>query len=84
MSDIFDEVIQERKRQDEKWGEQNHDPITYGSILIEEVGEFAEASLHLKFGGPEWRNVRTEAIHVAAVAIAIIECLDRCKWSFAR
>lgn len=31
------DVLAERTRQDAKWGEQNHDPITYLAILTEQV-----------------------------------------------
>jgi len=79
------DVLAERKRQDVKWGEQNHDPITYLAILMEEVGELAQAALHQRFGGDSGKDrsaeVRTEAIHSAAVALAIVECLDRGKWT---
>jgi NTP pyrophosphatase (non-canonical NTP hydrolase) len=74
------EVLRERGRQDEKWGEQNLDPFTYLAVLTEEVGELAEAALHTRFGGPKASGLRTEAVHVAAVALAIIECLDRGTW----
>ena len=70
-------VLRERKRQNEKWGVQNHDPVTWSAILSEECGEFAEAALHVKFGGPAAIGLRDEAIHCAAVAVQIIECIDR-------
>lgn len=79
MEQIFEEVRQERLRQDIKWGEQNHDLFVWTAILVEEVGEFAQAVLHYKFGGPKIFKVRTEITHVAAVAIQIIEYLDRKK-----
>lgn len=75
-------IICERQRQDEKWGEQNHDPFTYIAVLIEEVGEFAQAALHHRFGGREAFGMRQEAVQVAAVALAIIECIDRAKWAW--
>lgn len=71
------DTLTERARQDAKWGPQNHDPVTWSAILTEECGEFAEAALHHRFGGPAAASLRTEAVQVAAVAIAIIECLDR-------
>ena len=73
-------VIQERHRQEMLWGEQNHDPFLYLTILIEEVGEFAQAALDTKFGGKESGRMREEAVQMAAVALAIVECLDRGKW----
>jgi NTP pyrophosphatase (non-canonical NTP hydrolase) len=75
-----EDVLAERRRQEEKWGEQNHDPFTYLTILVEEVGELAQAALHAKFGGHAATKLREEAIHVAAVALAIVECLDRGTW----
>lgn len=80
----LDSVLEERNRQDEKWGEQNHDPSTYLTILVEEVGEFAQAALQNRFGGPAGapEHMREEAVQTAAVALAIVECLDRGKWSW--
>lgn len=72
-------ILAERRAQDEKWGEQNHDSFTYLTILMEEVGEFAQAALHEKFGGEKASGLRDEAVRVAAVALAIVECLDRNK-----
>lgn len=72
-------VLGERTRQDAKWGEQNHDTITYLAILMEEVGELAQAAIQQRFGGPQGsvEHVREEAVQTAAVALAIVECLDR-------
>lgn len=76
------EVLRERDRQDAKWGEQNHDPFTYLTVLMEEVGELAQAALHARFGGHAAGTMRDEAVQTAAVALAIVECLDRDKWSW--
>ena len=76
-------VLLERKRQDTKWGEQNHPPHYWTGILGEEYGELCEAINETVFdnwsdkGGFE--NMRREAIHVAAVAIGFLECLERNK-----
>lgn len=77
------DVLKERERQDEKWGEQNLDPITYLVVLTEEVGELSEAALHTRFGGDAAEGLRTEATHVAAVGLAIVECIDRGLWKWA-
>ena len=74
------DVLAERQRQDAKWGEQNHDPFTFLTVLIEEVGELAQAALHCRFGGPAASGLRDEAVQTAAVALAIVECLDRQSW----
>jgi NTP pyrophosphatase (non-canonical NTP hydrolase) len=81
--DALADVLRERKAQDAKWGEQNHDPFTYLAILVEEVGELAQAALHSRFGGHAASGLRTEAVHAAAVALALVECLDRAKWEWA-
>lgn len=67
----------ERTRQDSKWGVQNHDGPTWLAILGEEVGELCQCVLHAKFGGSQSDKVLEEAVQVAAVAKAIVECLLR-------
>jgi NTP pyrophosphatase (non-canonical NTP hydrolase) len=74
------DVLAERHRQDARWGEQNHDPFTYLTVMLEEAGETAEAALHTRFGGPKAVGLRGEAVQLAAVALAIVECLDRGAW----
>ena len=76
------DVLAERNRQDIKWGEQNHDPFTYLAILTEEVGELAQAAVELRFDDGSVDDMKTEAVHVAAVALAIVECLERGKWAW--
>ena len=71
--EVLTAVRKERKAQDAKWGEQNHDLTTWLTILTEEVGEFAEAILENRAG----KEVRAEVIQIAAVAVAIAEFLDR-------
>jgi NTP pyrophosphatase (non-canonical NTP hydrolase) len=71
-------MLAERKRQDAKWGEQNHELPLYLTILMEEVGEMSQAYLDATFGAKDTaEHVREEAVQVAAVALAIVECLDR-------
>lgn len=74
----LESVLTERNRQDEKWGVQNHKPSTWLLILMEEVGEFSEAALNLRCRNKEHiSNLREEAVQVAAVALAIVESIDR-------
>jgi NTP pyrophosphatase (non-canonical NTP hydrolase) len=79
--DVLLDVIAERKRQDWKWGEQNHDPETWLAVLIEEVGEVGKAILEMSFPSGEAVDLldlyRLELIQVAAVAVAAIESHDR-------
>lgn len=71
------DVVEERNRQDTKWGEQNHHAIEWLSILGEEVGEAFKGANEAHWGGKSYENYRAEMIQVAAVAIAAVECLDR-------
>jgi hypothetical protein len=81
MSHVFDEILEERIRQDRSWGEQNHPPCQWMTILGEEFGEACQAALHVYFGGGFTEDdYRKELIQTAAVAVAAVECLDRGKW----
>jgi NTP pyrophosphatase (non-canonical NTP hydrolase) len=79
----LDDVLLERLRQDALWGEQNHELIVWISILMEEVGEFAQEVLETKVFQNRFperfteETLREEAVQVAAVALAIVECIDR-------
>ncbi len=70
------EIEQERKRQDEKWGIQNHHSLYWSAILGEECGEVCKALLDTPEYGNH-RRIREELIQVAAVAVAWIEYIDR-------
>lgn len=77
---VLGEVEQERLKQNKKWGEQNHHPAEWLMILGEEVGEANKAALETNFKYPEndgWKSYREELVQVAAVAIAMIESVDR-------
>ena len=74
---IFYEIATERMRQDRIWGKQNHTPREWLSILAEEFGEVARAVRRDYFGSDkDYGDYRTELIHVAAVAVAMIENFD--------
>ena len=68
LNGILDDIVLERSRQDAKWGVQNHDLSKWLLILMEEVGELAQALLE---ENPHWEE---EAIQVAAVIVAMIQC----------
>jgi len=74
---VLSDIILERKRQDEKWGIQNHDHFTWLSILGEEYGESQKAALENRFGNKSGDDYRKELIETAAVALAAVECYDR-------
>jgi len=68
----IEEVVLERENQDIKWGAQNHFPLGWLAILMEEVGETSKEACE-----GNMVNYRKEMIQVAAVAVAAIESIDR-------
>jgi len=69
---VIDLVVAERKRQDRKWGQQNHGPDGWLTILVEEVGEVARAILE-----GDANSYKKEMVQVAAVAVAALESFER-------
>ena len=74
---VLEMVSDERAKQNEKWGEQNHHPLTYLAILGEEVGEANQAAVQAHFENRAWTDYAEELIHVAAVAVAMVESFYR-------
>lgn len=71
------DIVAERKRQDSKWGKQVHDDGTWLMILVEEVGELAQAMQRDKHWGKETdqHSKYDELVHCAAVCVAYAEQL---------
>lgn len=63
-------IIDERKRQDEKWGKSDHSDFVWNAIMNEEVGEVAHEVLN-----PARFSLRDEVVQVAAVAVAWLESI---------
>ena len=83
-SDVFQDIWLERQRQDNLWGEQDHDDGVWSLILSEEVGEAAQQALRLLFSSSRsvaTDELRKELIQVAAVAVAWAEAIDRRRHS---
>jgi len=77
---IFEELINdERVRQDEKWGEQNHHPAIWLAILTEELGELSTEILNRSLYS-RMTEMQTELIQVAAVCKAMWESGKRNGW----
>jgi NTP pyrophosphatase (non-canonical NTP hydrolase) len=72
---VLTDVDTERDRQDALWGIQRHEMGTWLKILIEEVGEVAQAMQAKEGWGKrsDANNLYEELIHVAAVTVAIAE-----------
>jgi NTP pyrophosphatase (non-canonical NTP hydrolase) len=78
-SDIWtQDILGERRAQDERWGDQSHHPdLTWFAILTEEVGEVAQSILHDEFGGKAAGTLRAELVQVVTVGVAWLEAIDR-------
>ena len=76
---IISKVLEERKRQDAKWGEQNHTAPVWGMIIGEEYGEMCKAINEFGFNPTleKEQDIYTEAIHAMASCMAMIECIER-------
>ncbi len=79
FTNIVNDIFQERKRQDAKWGEQNHDDERWLAILTEEVGELAQEVLHDEFRGKAAGKAQTELRHFVAVGAQWLEHFERRK-----
>lgn len=83
QSEILSLITDERRSQESKWGVQNHTPIEWCVILMEEVGEMAKEAHEYHFRGRYYKDTgqleryRKELIQVAAVAVAMLESLYR-------
>ena len=71
-TEIIQLILNEREKQDDKWGEQNHDMYKWLAILGEEVGEANKAVLDNKDD-----ELIDELIQVSAVVVAMIESFYR-------
>lgn len=81
--DSFDTLVSdERKRQEAKWGEQNHNPTLWLAILLEEIGELASELIANEWKPELQRRADTgnELVQIAAVAKAIWESGVRNGW----
>lgn len=66
------DVASERIRQDAKWGPSHERPAPTLRVLVEEVGEVAAAQQD-----ESDEELRAELVQVAAVAVAMVEAIDR-------
>lgn len=72
MENILNLICEERKRQDTKWGENRMmSDLMWLTVLSEEIGEAARDILK------GTSTLETEVLHVAAVAVAWLENMER-------
>lgn len=92
-SKVLLEVADERTKQYNKWGQQDHNLTTWIAILTEEVGEASKEAVDYCCDNPPSKEERLESpktiqynrliryrkelIQTAAVAVQMIESLDR-------
>lgn len=72
---VLDDISSERINQVAKWGHQQHDYPTWLTILVEEVGEVAQAIQKgsVAYKSTDADDLYKELIQAAAVATAIAE-----------
>lgn len=82
-------MLAERRRQDRKFGKQDHDPAWWMVIMGEEFGETCEAVCEYRWSeaGPSNKtrmqriqHAIDEASQVSAVGIAMIQSIMRAAW----
>jgi len=73
---LLPELRQAREAQLEKWGIQEHDPALWLAILGEEHGVVAKEVAEGQFGSLNLAKYREECLHTAAVAMAMVQCID--------
>lgn len=82
-------LVNERRRQDDKFGKQDHDPAWWMVIMGEEYGEtcqavceyrWAEASQADRSRMQRIQHAMEEASQVGAVAVAMIQSILRAEW----
>lgn len=82
-----DDILTERSSQDAQWGVQNHEPLAWQSILLEEVGELAHVCTQANvppagaidaYAALGFREMtKRELTQIAAVALAWLEAIYR-------
>jgi hypothetical protein len=69
-------VRRQREKQIEKWGVQEHDPAMWYAILGEEFGEVGKEIAEGRIKDFDVAKYRKECLHTAAVALAMVQCID--------
>jgi hypothetical protein len=74
--EVLELVLDERRRQDKKWGDQEHPTETWYLIAGEEFGEIGKAILELE----DYDIIAEEVIQLAAVLVNFVgHLLDASK-----
>ena len=73
---VYDEVIAERTRQDEKWGGADHDDQHTGADWAQLIQDYA-GWVRVMSGMGSADKARRRLVQVAALAVAAVEAVDR-------
>lgn len=78
---IIEKVLEERQRQDEKWGITDHSASVWGMIIGEEYGEMCKAINEFMFNPSRKTedDIYKEAIQTMASCMAMLECVERAR-----
>ena len=81
MEKYIEKVLAECRRQDSKWGMQNHNLVEWIAILTEETGEAAREAVdcHFAHSKSSIERLEEELIQVAAVVLQALQSIDRQK-----
>ena len=81
MEKYIEKVLAECRRQDSKWGVQNHNLVEWIAILTEETGEAAREAVDCHFAHKDSsiEKLQEELIQVAAVVLQALQSIDRQK-----
>lgn len=74
---VFQLVAEERAEQRAEWGNGDQPHFFWLGLLMEELGELAEAITTRAMGEEPKSDIRAEAVQVAALAVALLEQFDR-------
>lgn len=76
--DVCVKVLAERRRQDEKFGDQSgHTGVEWLAILAEEFGEVAKEAVEGHFAQRDNSNLKVELVQTAAVCVAWLEAIAK-------
>ena len=78
QKEVISLVLEERQRQNAKWGIQHHHPIEWLNILGEEVGEANQAACDIYFNSDDTMSPRGSTYNKQKYDHYIIEMVQTC------
>ena len=76
-SDATMAILRELSRAKGKWPDWPIDPVHAVAVLAEESGELVQAALDYCYSGGDIDRIRDEAIQCGAMAVRVLEGLER-------